>query len=82
MNGKCSDAIRYLGRQASRTHNYFLCLRGSFFSFLQRYILRILRYKLWLLFYCYCGQGGYFFLSVTSEKSEFIFNFHQIYCQA
>ena len=33
MNGKCSDAIRYLGRQASRTHNYFLRLRGSFFFF-------------------------------------------------
>lgn len=108
MNGKCSDAIRYLGRQASRTHNYFLRLRGSFFFFLQRYILRILRYKLWLLFYCFgasglvCyflkifhaaypkwlqnsqnrAQGSYFFFNVTSEKSEFIFNCHQIHCQA
>ena len=33
MHDKCSDAIRYLGRQASRTHNYFLRLRGSFFFF-------------------------------------------------
>lgn len=56
MKGKCSDAIRYLGRQASRTQ-LFSAFEGQFFFFLQRYILRILRYKLWLLFYCFGGSG-------------------------
>ena len=45
---------KIFGKQVG--NNYFLCLRGSFF-FLWRYNLRILRYKLWLLFYCFGASG-------------------------
>ena len=33
MNGKCSDAIRYLGRQASRTQLFSVFERQFFFFF-------------------------------------------------